>query len=79
MELPFRVTIGIVTVKMGLTAWNGYCEVWNGLNRNKRVVQHVRDPKTGDEYFEVKLNESAGLNIGTDYCESCAIVLASLL
>ena len=60
-----KVNIGIVTVRDrssnrycedGSDHWNGYCDCF----RNKRVVQHVKDPKTGDEYFELKLNESVG-------------------
>ena len=49
----------------GFEPWNGY----RRCIRNKRVVQHVKDPKTGDEYFEVKLNEPVSVIFGTNYCE----------
>ena len=59
------MTLGTATVKMdrlsnrycegGSTTWNGYCDF------NKGVIQHLKDPKTGDEYFEVKLNEPVRL------------------
>ena len=65
LELSYKVTLGTATVKMdrlsnrycegGSKTWNGYCDF------NKGVIQHLKDPKTGDEYFEVKLNEPVRL------------------
>ena len=74
---PSEPYTGIVTV-MDRSKRNRYCEHGMALSlgtvflrciRNKRVVQHVKEPKTGDKYFELKRSESGFVTLGTDYCE----------